>query len=197
MLVFRSSVLILRDKRVALIDFGQTKELSRDLRKRLCAFYLALWSKNNLYIMKTFADLGIELDIQPEDIDDKFIEMIPVYANGMLDTAPLPSEIDINPFSEASPLKQVPIKKFNPELFMILRALGLLRSLSETLQVDGSDCWMSTIFKPYAQRGLRYDGPTETQEMKRSEAIRSSLTTGVSSPFDPVENDWGKYCSIC
>lgn len=191
------SVLILRDKRVALIDFGQAKELSRDLRQRLCAFYLALWSRNNLYIMKTFADLGIELDIRPEDIDDKFIEMIPVYANGMLDTAPLPPEIEINPFSEASPLKQVPIKKFNPDLFMILRTLGLLRSLSETLQVDGIDCWMSTIFKPYAQQGLRYHGPTETQKKKRSEAIRSSLTTGVSSPFDPVENDCGKYCSIC
>lgn len=190
-------MLVLRDKRVALIDFGQAKELSRDLRQRLCAFYLALWSKNNLYIMKTFGDLGIELDIRPEDIDDKFIEMIPVYANGMLDTAPLPPDVEINPFSEASPLKQVPIKKFNPDLFMILRTLGLLRSLSETLQVDGSECWMSTIFKPYAQKGLKYNGPTDAAKRKTSAQIRSSLTTGVSSPFDPVETDWGEYCLIC
>lgn len=123
--------------------------------------------------------------------------MIPHYANGMLDTAPLPPEIEINPFSEESPLKQVPIKKFNPDLFMVLRTMGLLRSLTETLRVDDMDCWMSCIFKPYALRGLRYGGPTELQRRKRSQAVRSALTTGVSSPFDSLETDSGEYCNMC
>lgn len=190
-------MLILRDRRVALIDFGQAKEIPTPLRQKLCAFYLAVSTKNKWYILKTFGDLGIELDIRPEDIDEKFLDMIPVYANGLLDTAPLPPDVEINPFSEASPLKTVPIKKFNPDLFMVLRTMGLLRSLTEILQVEGSDCWMSNIFKPYALKGLRHKGLTEAQNKKRSAAIRAKLTTGVSSPFEVVESDHPDYCSVC
>lgn len=146
--------------------------------------------------MKTFGDLGIELDIRPEDIDDEFIEMIPNYANGLLDTAPLPPEIEINPFSSESPLKKVPIKKFNPDLFMVLRTMGLLRSLTETLNVSSVDCWMSSIFKPYAMRGLRLKGPTDAEKRKRYETIRSTLATGVSSPFESQDVEGSDYCPM-
>jgi len=146
--------------------------------------------------MKTFGDLGIELDIRPEDIDEKFIEMMPNYANGMLDTAPLPPDVEINPFSEDSPLKQVPIKKFNPDLFMILRTMGLLRSLTETLAIDDADCWMSTIFQPYARRGLSKKEPTAIEKKKRSLSIRSSLLSGVPSPFETNDDSDGSYCSM-
>lgn len=189
-------MIILRDKRVALIDFGQAKEIPTTLRQNLCAFYLALNTENRWYILKTFGDLGIELDIRLEDIDEEFLNMVPVYGNGLLDTAPLPPEVEINPFSEASPLKKVPIKKFNPDLFMVLRTMGLLRSLTETLQVEGSDCWMSSIFKPYARKGLRYKGLTESQKKRRSATIRAKLTAGVSSPFDAEEDEHGN-CSVC
>ncbi|PXF46419.1 putative aarF domain-containing protein kinase 1 [Gracilariopsis chorda] len=190
------NLIIMRDGRVALIDFGQAKHIPEQLRTKLCAFYLALNSKNNLFILKTFSELGIELDIRPEDIDDKFIQMIPHYANGMLDTAPLPPEIEINPFSSESPLKQVPIKKFNPDLFMVLRTMGLLRSLTETLNVETIDCWMSTIFKPYAMRGIRRSGPTLSEKRKRSRTIRSALTKGVSSPFYTLDAEPSEFCAL-
>lgn len=182
---------------MALIDFGQAKEIPSDLRRKLCAFYLALGTKNKLYIMKTFGDLGIELDIRPEDIDEEFMQMIPVYANGMLDTAPLPPDVEINPFSEDSPLKRVGIKKFNPDLFMILRTMGLLRSLTETLDVNGADCWMSSIFQSYARRGLSLKEPNEMEKTRRSLAIRSALTSGVSSPFDDEDTaESSMWCTM-
>ncbi|CAN8073131.1 unnamed protein product [Agarophyton chilense] len=190
------NLIIMRDGKVALIDFGQAKELPEDLRKKLCAFYLAINSKNNLYILKTFSDLGIELDIRLEDIDEKFMRMIPHYANGMLDTAPLPPEIEINPFSTESPLRQVPIKKFNPDLFMILRTMGLLRSLTETLNVETTDCWMSNVFRPYALRGLRRNDISEFAKKSRSRAIRSALTKGVPSPFDSQDDEITEFCAI-
>ncbi|KAI0562957.1 aarF domain containing kinase [Gracilaria domingensis] len=172
------------------------KEIPDDLRKKLCAFYLAINSKNNMYILKTFSDLGIELDIRFEDIDEKFMRMIPHYANGMLDTAPLPPEIEINPFSSESPLKQVPIKRFNPDLFMILRTMGLLRSLTETLNVETTDCWMSNLFRPYALRGLRRKGMSDYEKRSQSRAIRSALTKGVSSPFDSQNDESTEFCAI-
>eukprot|EP00178_Gracilaria_changii_P009150 TRINITY_DN26_c0_g3_i12.p1 TRINITY_DN26_c0_g3~~TRINITY_DN26_c0_g3_i12.p1 ORF type:complete len:555 (+),score=112.82 TRINITY_DN26_c0_g3_i12:2034-3698(+) len=191
------NLIIMRDGKVALIDFGQAKEIPEQLRKKLCAFYLALNSKNNAYILHTFSKLGIELDIAVEHMDEKFMRMIPHYANGMLDTAPLPAEIEINPFSTQSPLKQVPIKRFNPDLFMILRTMGLLRSLTQTLNVQSVDCWMSNLFRPYAKRGLQRSGLSQHEKRSRSRAIRSALTKGVRSPFDSGNEHAGEFCALC
>ena len=190
-------MLILRDGRVGFIDFGQSKEISDELRKKLCHFYLALCSKNKLYIMKTFGDLGIELEINSDDIQEKLMKLVPIYASGLLDTEPLPSNIEVNPFATDCPMNEVPIKRFNPDLFMILRTLGLLRSLTETLNIDRTDCWMSSIFRPYAIRGLRSNGPSETEKRKRSKEIRRFLTTGVPSPFTSLGDESAASCAIC
>lgn len=148
---------------------------------------MALNSQNKQYILKTFFDLGIELEI-PEDVDkEKLMDMVPIYANGLLDTAPLPSDIEINPFSLESPVQQMPIRKFNADLFMVLRTLGLLRALSETLEVNRQDCWMSTLFRPFAARGMRLEGMSETQRRRLSVATQSKLTSGASSPFDSCD----------
>ena len=175
------NLIILRDGRVGLIDFGQAKRIPEQLRRNLCRFYLAVNSRNNLYILKTFCDLGIELDIDDDQVVEKMMDMIPHYANGMLDTAPLPPDIEINPFSTASPLRQVAIRRFNSDLFMVLRTMGLLRSLSETLGMDSEEYCMSSIFRPYAKRGLN-TRTSEARRRKRSTAIRRQICS-IASPF--------------
>lgn len=184
--LYRCTVIVQRDGRVALIDFGQTKEIPADLRKRLCWFYLALCSGHKLYILKTFSELGIELDIDVNNLDEKIIDMVPVYANGMLDTAPLPADVEINPFSRDSPLNEVGIKRFNPDLFMVLRTMGLLRSLCDTLDVDIA---LSQVFRPFARRGLSRRVPSDMEKQRRSEAVRSALTSSVPSPFAVFEEE--------
>lgn len=180
---------------MALIDFGQTKEIPRDLRHKLCAFYLAVCAQDNVQIMKTFGELDIELDIMPKDMDEKFYEKVPTFANGLLDTAPLPTSISMNPFAKDSPLQAVPIKRFNSDLFMILQTMGLLRSLSDTLRVDSPDCWMSNLFRPYAKRGISHMGPSDIEKNQQSALIRASLTSGVASPFE-TQPDWGDSCLV-
>lgn len=165
------NLLCLKDGRIAIIDFGQAKQVPAKLRKKLCTFYLALCSGNKYRIMHTFRELGIELDT--DAVDETTINLIPTYATGMLDTAPLPDEVEINPFSEGSPLKKLPIKKFNPQLFMILRTMGLLRSLCVTLNVNIS---MAQVFKPYAYKGLKLSTADAAPETYTFEPIR---------PIDP------------
>lgn len=182
---------------MGLIDFGQSKEIPRPLRQKLCAFYLAVSSENNVQIMHAFQDLGVELDIRGNDSKERVTELISYLANSMLDTAPLPPDIETNPFSGENFFKQVRVKKFNPELFMVLRAMGLLRSLAETLGINSQDCWMSSIFKPYALRGIRDTEPSEQLKQDRSVAIRAALRNSVSSPFrDPLEDEAAGYCSM-
>lgn len=187
------AVIIKPDGRVALIDFGQTKEIPHDLRKKLCAFYLALYAGNKLYIMKTFGDLGIELSIPFEDMDDKLKELIPVYANGLLDTAPLPSNIEINPFSSDSPLNELPIKHFNPDLFMVLRTMGLLRALCETYKVTTA---MSTVFWSYALKGLWRRASSDEARKRRADDVCSALVSRAASPFSPLCRDNEDSCNM-
>lgn len=171
-----------RKGRVALLDFGQTKRISDDLRLKLCAFYQAQSSGHPGYIAHAFAALGIELDM-PEQPDPALVAMIPLYANGLLDTQPLPAGVDISPFSSRSPLQQVAIKRFPPELLMILRTVGALRALAEALQVDGVS--MSEVFLPFARRGarVRVDAAAEARRERRT---AEALTNGVASPFTPT-----------
>lgn len=168
-----------RKGRVALLDFGQTKRISDDLRLKLCAFYQAQSSGHSGYIAHAFAALGIELDM-PEQPEPSLLALIPVYANGLLDTQPLPADVDISPFSSRSPLQQVAIKRFPPELLMILRTVGALRALAEALQVDGVP--MSDVFLRFARKGarVRVDAAAEA---RRERLTAEALTNAVASPF--------------
>lgn len=143
--------------------------------------------------MKTFGDLGIELDIPFEEMDDKLKSLIPVYANGLLDTAPLPPDIEINPFAADSPLNQLPIKHFNPDLFMVLRTMGLLRALCTELQVPIA---MSSIFWSYALKGLWRSGPSDAARKRRAKDVRSALVSRVASPFT-LSNVGDEYEELC
>jgi len=146
------NLLVLPDGRVGLIDFGQCKRLAPDVRAKLCIFYLAVASGDPFAVAETFAQLGIELDLPADGDKAKSNYLVSIYANGLLDTGPLPDGIEINPFAEASPLRDVPISKFPSELFMVLRTMGLLRALCTAV---GSQLAMSDVFRPYAAAGLR------------------------------------------
>lgn len=196
--VHLGNVLVLRDGRVCLLDFGQCKRLPEELRLKLCSFYLSLCVGNKMYIAKTFYDIGVQLDIPLDQIDDKFFDLVPTYANGMFDTAPLPPGIDISPFSENSPLRTMPIKQLRPDLFMVLRTMGLLRALCETLEVNVT---MSSIFRPYALAGLRIARSSHevVREESRLAQARDSLTSGIGSPFaadgsSSRRHTWSWFC---
>jgi len=143
------NVLVLPDGRVALIDFGQVKTIPDELRRGLCAFYLAMANNDIVRTGQTLFALGIRLEIDVNAPDA--METAALYANGLLDTRPIPDDVEINPFSSKSPLKTAPITKFPPELFMVLRTMGLLRSLCLAANVEFC---MSAAFRRYAVAGL-------------------------------------------
>jgi ABC1 atypical kinase-like domain len=173
------NLLVDRLGRVALLDFGQTKRIDDDLRLKLCQFYKAMATGHAGYITFAFAALGIELDM-PDKPDPSLLAMIPLYANGLLDTQPLPADVDISPFSSRSPLQQLPIRKFPSDLLMVLRTVGALRALADALAVD--DIAMSEVFLPYAKRGARVR-VDPAAEARRARRVAEQLTAGVASPL--------------
>jgi len=127
------NLIFLQDGRIGIFDFGQVKELEDELRARLCELFEALARGDKKDIANAFCSLGIQVE-QNEYSE----ELLSLYAAGLFDTCALPREIEINPFSETSPLKTSRIRFFPSSLFMILRAMQLLRALVSALGCDFS-----------------------------------------------------------
>lgn len=188
------NLMCLRDGRVALIDFGQTKRLSEEWRLSLCDFYRAMGTKNARYIAGAFFGLGIELDIDAPDgmvsladIPDEIVAIIPTYANGLLDTAPMPDGVDLSPFSASSPLQTVGIRKFPAELLMVVRTLGALRALCSVLDVN--DVVMSEVFSSAARKGARTRNDVNA-EIRRGKIMGEKLVSSPASPFCQKSNSF-------
>lgn len=180
--VHLGNLLVMRDGRVCLLDFGQCKRVPECLRINLCTFYMALCSGNKFKIAQAFSDIGVRLEITTDKIGE-FLDLVPTYANGMFDTGPVPEGIDISPFSENSPLRAMPIKQLPPDLFMILRTMGLLRALCESLNVQVT---MSSVFRAYAAKGLRTRRGEQEIVQQESSLIQLSreIVADVTPPVD-------------
>lgn len=139
------NLIFLEDGRIGIFDFGQVKEIDDDLRLRLCDLFEALAQGDTNNTAKSFCSLGIQVE-QNEQSD----ELLSLYATGLFDTCALPPEVEINPFSETSPLKTARVRHFPSQLFMILRAMQLLRALTSAL---GCNFSFASVFASFATAG--------------------------------------------
>ncbi|KAA8494310.1 Uncharacterized protein FVE85_4285 [Porphyridium purpureum] len=173
------NVFVLRDNRVALIDFGNVKSINQETRRALCAFYLAMANGDDERTGQLLFAMGIELK---GDLNDpSLLSKAALYANGLFDTRPLPLGVEINPFSSRSPLRTAPIKRFPAELFMVLRTMGLLRAFCVQAGVRFA---MSRAFEPYAMQGLSSTTtPTKFPTPSKAQRLASRLRRfSLSSP---------------
>ncbi|KAH8959178.1 hypothetical protein BDL97_06G066500 [Sphagnum fallax] len=144
------NVHIMKDGRVALLDYGQVKELSEDLRLGFARLVVALASNNVSEIVSCFKNLGIETVQMGGNDSDSFRTL----AVTMFDTKLPPGVAVANPFGEDTVLNDVSVKNFPKDLFFILRTIHILRGLSV-----GMDCPYSSSeqWKPLAQAILAED----------------------------------------
>ncbi|GJD09199.1 Uncharacterized protein Gasu2_34640 [Galdieria sulphuraria] len=139
------NLVFLEDGRIGIFDFGQVKEIEDDLRIRLCELFEALAQDNVSNVANAFSALGIQVEHNQQSE-----QLLSLYATGLFDTCALPAGVEINPFSEASPLKTARVRRFPSQLFMILRAMQLLRALTSALACDFS---FARVFASFATTG--------------------------------------------
>ncbi|GJQ09134.1 hypothetical protein GpartN1_g925.t1 [Galdieria partita] len=139
------NLIFLEDGRIGIFDFGQVKEIEDDLRIRLCELFEALAQDDVNNTANAFSSLGIQVE-QSEYSE----QLLSLYAIGLFDTCALPPDVEINPFSEASPLKTSRVRCFPSQLFMILRAMQLLRALTSAL---GCNFSFARVFASFATAG--------------------------------------------
>ncbi|CAN1251535.1 Protein ACTIVITY OF BC1 COMPLEX KINASE 8, chloroplastic [Linum perenne] len=139
---------ILKRTQVALLDYGQVKDLPNDLRLGYAELVLAMADNDPLGAKQSYKDLGIKTLIKSGS--DENLEMLKL-AQTMFDSKLPPGVDTLQPFSEDSSLKKLSVQAFPEELFSILRTVHLLRGLSVGLGLNYS---CAEQWRPIAEEAL-------------------------------------------
>ncbi|GLJ36723.1 hypothetical protein SUGI_0739180 [Cryptomeria japonica] len=146
------NILINKETKVALLDYGQVKELPDDLRIQFARLIVALVSGDSLKVGKSFEDLGIRSSTKATDNPVAITKL----ARMMFDTKLPPGVKAANPFAEDSSLKEVSVQSFPEELFFVLRTVQLLRGISAGMGINYS---CAEAWKQMAEETIPSVGP--------------------------------------
>ncbi|CAA7037290.1 unnamed protein product [Microthlaspi erraticum] len=155
------NILICKGSEVALLDYGQVKELPDHLRLGYANLVIAIADNNASLASQSFRELGIVTYAKCENEQQELLQL----AKTMFDTKMPPGVSVMQPFSEDSSIKKVSVESFPEELFSVLRTVLLLRGLSVGIGVNNYSC--AQQWKPIAQEALLASGRLSTGRRKQ------------------------------
>ncbi|CAM8926167.1 unnamed protein product [Rhodiola kirilowii] len=154
------NIMVCKGSQVALLDYGQVKEMSDDLRLGYAKLVIAIADKNPVLAEESYKELGIKTICNNGDKQGEILRL----AYAMFDTKLPLGKTQITPFSDDSSIKKIGVQAFPEELFSILRSIHLLRGLSLGLGINYS---CSEEWRPIAEEVLRGAGKLKAIEARR------------------------------
>ncbi|KAF5175831.1 kinase superfamily protein [Thalictrum thalictroides] len=145
--------------RVALLDYGQVKDLPDNLRLGYANLILAIDDNDPLRATQSYRELGIKTLSYCEEEPKEMLKL----AKTMFDTKLPAGSKMLQPFSEDSSLKKISVQSFPEELFCVLRTVHLLRGLSVGMDIDFS---CAEQWRPIAEEALHAAGRLKGQNPK-------------------------------
>ncbi|KAJ0048570.1 hypothetical protein Pint_15634 [Pistacia integerrima] len=136
---------------VALLDYGQVKDLPDKLRLGYANLVLAIADSDPIRVMESYRELGIGTLSKCENEQQELLKL----AQTMFDTKLPPGMTMLQPFSEESSIKKIAVQSFPEELFSVLRTVHLLRGLSVGLGINYS---CAEQWRPIAEEALYLAG---------------------------------------
>lgn len=143
------NLFLLPDGRLGLLDYGQSKQIDRGLRKKLSQMILALCDGNSFSIAMALLNIGVVFE--PDDAVNVPLDRVATAGRILFDVCYV-EEATVSPMSQNSILKEIPLKKFNQEVWMVIRTNLLLRGLCFTLKLNIS---AAKIWRPYAMAAIQ------------------------------------------
>ncbi|OWM90571.1 hypothetical protein CDL15_Pgr014874 [Punica granatum] len=134
-------------KAVALLDYGQVKDLPDALRLGYANLVVAIADKDPKRASESYRELGIDTLSKCENEGEELFRL----AETMFDTKLPPGVTALQPFSEESSIKKIAVQAFPEELFSVLRTVHLLRGLSVGLGINYS---CAEQWRPIAEEAL-------------------------------------------
>ncbi|XP_074287861.1 uncharacterized protein LOC141613019 isoform X1 [Silene latifolia] len=153
------NILICKGSEVALLDYGQVKDLPENLRLGYANLVVAMADDDPVRAIESFRELGIGTLVKCKDEQEEMLKL----AQTMFDSKLPPGVTMLQPFSEESSIKKVSVEAFPEELFSVLRTVHLLRGLSVGMGVNYS---CAEQWRPIAEEVLRHAGRPLDKDMK-------------------------------
>ncbi|XP_050378161.1 protein ACTIVITY OF BC1 COMPLEX KINASE 8, chloroplastic-like [Argentina anserina] len=141
------NILICKGSEVALLDYGQVKDLPDRLRLGYANLVLAIADGDPVRALESYRELGIKTLSKCEDEHKEMLKL----AVTMFDTKLPPGVTMLQHFSEESSIKKIAVQAFPEELFSVLRTVHLLRGLSVGLGINYS---CAEQWRPIAEEAL-------------------------------------------
>ncbi|KAJ6672285.1 ABC1 FAMILY PROTEIN [Salix viminalis] len=153
------NILICKGSKVALLDYGQVKDLPDKLRLGYANLVLAIADGNPIRAAESYRELGIgTLSKCENELQELF-----TLAQTMFDTKLPPGVAMLQPFSEDSSIKKISVETFPEELYSVLRTVHLLRGLSVGLGINYS---CAEQWRPIAEEALHLAGRLKDTDLK-------------------------------
>ncbi|KAJ7945755.1 Protein kinase superfamily protein [Quillaja saponaria] len=162
------NILICKGSEVALLDYGQVKDLPEKLRLGYANLVLAIADNDPVRASESYRELGIDTLSKCEDEQQEMLKL----AQAMFDTKLPPGVVMLQPFSEESSIKKIAVQAFPEELFSVLRTVHLLRGLSVGLGINYS---IAEQWRPIAEEALHHAGRLKGKDNKPRAKRRSLL----------------------
>ncbi|XP_042040706.1 uncharacterized protein slr0889-like [Salvia splendens] len=153
------NILICRGSQVALLDYGQVKDLPNQLRLGYASLVLALADNDPIRASESYRELGIDTLSNCKDEQTELFRL----AQTMFDTKLPPGVTMLQPFAEESSIKKIGVEAFPEELFSVLRTVHLLRGLSVGLGINYS---CAEQWRPIAEEALYRAGRLTEKDLK-------------------------------
>ncbi|TYG55585.1 hypothetical protein ES288_D09G285700v1 [Gossypium darwinii] len=163
------NILIYKGSEVALLDYGQVKDLPDQLRLGYANLVLAIADNDPVKAMESYRELGIGTVSNCGNEQQELLRL----AQTMFDTKLPPGVVMLQPFSEDSSIKKIAVESFPEELFSILRTVHLLRGLSVGLGINFS---CAEQWRPIAEGALynagRLKGANRKSRVRKLSSFR-------------------------
>ncbi|XP_031407473.1 uncharacterized protein slr0889 isoform X2 [Punica granatum] len=153
------NILICKGSEVALLDYGQVKDLPDALRLGYANLVVAIADKDPKRASESYRELGIDTLSKCENEGEELFRL----AETMFDTKLPPGVTALQPFSEESSIKKIAVQAFPEELFSVLRTVHLLRGLSVGLGINYS---CAEQWRPIAEEALYAAGRLKSKDVK-------------------------------
>uniref|UniRef100_A0A7S3R8G9 ABC1 atypical kinase-like domain-containing protein n=1 Tax=Dunaliella tertiolecta TaxID=3047 RepID=A0A7S3R8G9_DUNTE len=162
------NMLLQDDGRVALLDWGQVKALSAEERRTLCHLYHSLAKKDVRGALKAAGSFGLDIGSHAEEL-----KHLSLAAKGqqalklltiMFDTRYVPEGSSYS-YKGNAIVEGAPLNKFPGDLYLICRAVFILRGLCNILGI--TDLSIVEMWGPVAASGLKQ--PASMSEARAAE----------------------------
>ncbi|KAF6253521.1 hypothetical protein COO60DRAFT_1703776 [Scenedesmus sp. NREL 46B-D3] len=164
------NILVQHGGRVALLDYGQSKQLGEEDKHAFAALVLAMNKGDKPAISAALGRLHVHTS-------SRDVNLLSEMAYGMFDTRG-----KVDPFDKNSPIARAAVEKFPPDMFFVLRVVQLLRGMANGMGIDEfstADQWAPLARQTIKKAQKKDDKRRRQQRVQQAQPVCDLAATAT------------------